>query len=103
MRTGGRFPGKNEKYLIIEVTPAVSGNYLLALEMRWPYVKIVSSSQGKQGIDMIVTEFPDMVILESGFAGYQRLRSIERIREFSKVPVLILTVRSDEADIVKGL
>ena len=52
---------------------------------------------------LIEQEEPDLVLLDvtlSGFDGFDLLRNI---REFSGVPVMILTARSDEEDMVRAL
>lgn len=91
------------KVLIIEDSPIVIETIQLALEMRWPDVKTVSTSMGEQGIDMVESESPDVVVLDLGLPDTSGFEVLKRIRLFSKVPILILTVRADESDIIKGL
>jgi DNA-binding response OmpR family regulator len=91
------------KILIIEDTPVVVETISLALEMRWPDVKIISIASGEQGIEMVESESPDAIILDLGLPDISGFDVLKRIRLFSKVPILILTVRADESDIVKGL
>ena len=91
------------KILVIEDVPSIVETISLALEMRWPDAKIISTAQGEQGIDMAESESPDVIILDLGLPDISGFDVLKRIRLFSDVPILILTVRSDEADIVKGL
>lgn len=91
------------KILIIEDAPSIVETISLALEMRWPDAKIISTARGEQGIDMAESESPDVIILDLGLPDISGFDVLKRIRLFSDVPILILTVRSDEADIVKGL
>ena len=91
------------KVLIIEDTHSIVETISLAIEMRWPNAKIVSSTHGEQGIDMAESEQPDVIILDLGLPDISGFDVLKRIRLFSDVPILIVTVRSDEADIVKGL
>jgi DNA-binding response OmpR family regulator len=91
------------KILIIEDTPVVVETISLALEMRWPDVKIISTASGEQGIEMVESASPDAVILDLGLPDISGFDVLKRIRLFSKIPILILTVRADESDIVKGL
>jgi len=51
----------------------------------------------------VESESPDLVILDLGLPDISGFEALKEIRLFSVVPVLILTVRSEEADIVKGL
>ena len=52
---------------------------------------------------MVETESPDIVILDLGLPDISGYEALQQIRLFSEVPILILTVRSEESDIVKGL
>ena len=91
------------KILIIEDSPIIVETISLALEMRWPDTKIIDTSRGEQGLEMIETESPDIIILDIGLPDISGFEVLKRIRLFSNLPVLILTARSDESDIVKGL
>ena len=46
---------------------------------------------------------PDLVILDVALPGLDGWQVIERIREFSRVPILMVTARSSEADKIRGL
>jgi len=91
------------KILVIEDSPAIVETISLALEMRWPEAKIISTALGENGVKMVETQSPDAVILDLGLPDSSGYDVLKRIRLFSQVPVLILTVRADESDIVKGL
>jgi two-component system KDP operon response regulator KdpE len=52
---------------------------------------------------MAESENPDVVILDLGLPDISGFEVLKQIRLFSDVPVLILTVRGDETDVVKGL
>jgi DNA-binding response OmpR family regulator len=91
------------KILIIEDTASVVETISLALEMSWPEARIVSTPLGNRGIEMVETESPDVVILDLGLPDTSGFDVIKQVRLFSKVPILILTVYSEEADIVKAL
>ncbi|MDD5509448.1 MAG: response regulator transcription factor [Dehalococcoidales bacterium] len=94
---------KPNSILIIEDNPDIVETISIAIEMRWTDVKIVSSARGDQGLEMTETESPDIVILDLGLPDISGFEVLKGIRLFSDVPVLILTARADEADIVKGL
>jgi DNA-binding response OmpR family regulator len=94
---------KTMKILVIEDVPSIVETISLAIEIRWPDAKIISTAHGEQGIDMAESESPDIIILDLGLPDISGFEVLKSIRLFSDVPILILTVRSDEADIVKGL
>jgi two-component system KDP operon response regulator KdpE len=89
--------------LIIEDSPVIVETISLALEIRWPDVKISVTSTGEQGIEMTETESPDVIILDLGLPDISGFDVLKRIRLFSNIPIIILTARQDETDIVKGL
>jgi two-component system KDP operon response regulator KdpE len=91
------------KILIIEDSPVIVETISLALEIRWPDVNISVTSTGEQGIEMTETESPDVIILDLGLPDISGFDVLKRIRLFSNIPIIILTARQDETDIVKGL
>jgi two-component system KDP operon response regulator KdpE len=52
---------------------------------------------------LVKTENPDLVILDLGLPDIDGLDVLKRVRSFSGVPILILTVRNNDSDIVTGL
>ncbi len=91
------------KILVIDDDPEVVEVVSLALEMRWPDAVVVSSLEGDAGLAMIETEGPDMVILDIGLPDMDGFKVCQEARRFSDVPIVMLTVRDKESDIVKGL
>jgi len=91
------------KVLIIEDDREIVEVVSLAFEIRWPEVKLVSTHLGEKGVELVESENPDVVILDLGLPDISGFEALQQIRLFSYVPILILTVRSDESDIVKGL
>lgn len=91
------------KVLIIEDDKAIVEAILLTLQLSWPDTKFVATQLGERGIELVESENPDVVILDLGLPDISGFEVLKQIRLFSNVPILILTVRSDEADIVRGL
>jgi two-component system KDP operon response regulator KdpE len=52
---------------------------------------------------LVENEKPDIVILDLGLPDINGYDVLKQIRMFSDIPVLILTARTEESDIVKGL
>ena len=83
----------------IKITEAVS----LCFELRWPEAKVISTSTGSDGIAIVETESPDVVILDLGLPDIDGFTVLKNIRNFSDVPIIILTVTDGEMHKVKGL
>ncbi len=91
------------KVLIIEDDREIVEVVKLSFEIRWPGVQVVSTHLGKKGIELVESEDPDIVILDLGLPDISGFDVLKEVRTFSDVPILVLTVRGDEADIVRGL
>lgn len=91
------------KILIIEDDPAIIELVSLAFLIRWPEVKLLTTGLGEKGIELVASEAPDIVVLDLGLPDIDGLEVLKQVRLFSTTPVIILTVRAEESDIVKGL
>ncbi len=91
------------KILIIEDSAEIVESISIALELRWSGATLLSTSYGKKGIELVRTESPDVVILDIGLPDIGGFDVLREIRGFSDVPVVVLTVKSDEIDTVRGL
>lgn len=91
------------KALIIEDEKSIIDAINVAFEFRWPDAKLIASTTGKKGILLARKEPPDIIILDLNLPDISGFDVLKEIREFSTVPVIILTVRSDDEDMLKGL
>lgn len=91
------------KVVVVEDEKSIVDAISVAFEFRWPEVVLAASITGKKGIDLVKREHPDVVILDINLPDINGFEVLKSIREFSSVPVIILTVRSDDADILRGL
>lgn len=65
--------------------------------------RVAEASTGKDGIYQASTMRPDIIVLDLGLPDMDGLTVLNRIREWSKVPVIILSVREEEKEKVKAL
>jgi DNA-binding response OmpR family regulator len=91
------------RLIIIEDQKNIIDAIRAAFEFRWPEVTVDSAKKGREGIDLVRREHPDIVILDINLPDIDGFRVLKQIRQFSAVPVIILTVRSDDTDVLKGL
>ena len=63
---------------------------------------ILEAENGKQGLSLL-SENPDLIILDVMMPGMSGLKTCEEIRKISFVPVLFLTAKSQESDKLIGL
>ncbi len=90
------------KVVIIDDAPDVIEVVSLCFKLRWPGVDLLSSLAGEPGVELVGKENPDVVILDIGLPDIDGFEVLRQIRLFSDVPVVILTVRGEEIDKLKG-
>jgi len=64
---------------------------------------VIEAPDGNEGLRLFYAEQPDLVILDVSMPGLDGWETLERMRELSDVPVLMLTARAEELDKVRGL
>jgi DNA-binding response OmpR family regulator len=90
-----------ERILIVEDEPEFAS--LLELWMEKAGYRPIIASSGNDALRRFYDDHPDLVILDVALPGLDGWQVIERIREFSRVPILMVTARSSESDKVRGL
>jgi two-component system KDP operon response regulator KdpE len=65
--------------------------------------QVVEASTGEAGIDAAIQHQPDLIMLDLGLPDLDGLSVLKRVREWSKVPILILSVRGREEDKINAL
>lgn len=91
------------KVTVIEDDKSIINAISVAFEFRWSGVEVTSASTGEEGVSLVKKESPDVVILDINLPDISGFDVLKKIRLDSSVPVIILTVRSDDADVLKGL
>jgi two-component system, OmpR family, response regulator VicR len=91
------------KVLLIEDSPEIAKGVSLTFKLRWPDAQVIIAEKGWDGIKSVETESPDIVILDINLPDISGFEVLENVRRFSDVPVIILTVREDEVDELRGL
>ncbi len=91
------------KILIVEDDSTIVDAIKCAFKLGWPGVEIIAVDWGQDGILMAETEAPDAIILDLGLPDINGMDVIKGIRKFSKVPILVLTARTEETIVVQAL
>lgn len=87
--------------LLIEDEAHIRGFLRIALEAHGYAVR--EARTGEQGLALAGSAQPQLVILDLGLPDMDGQEVIARLREWSRVPVLVLSVRGEEAEKVKAL
>lgn len=91
------------KVLVIEDDPEIIETMHLCISMRWPQSSVVSARRGREGLTLVESAEPDVVMLDLKLPDMDGLDVLQEVRMFSTVPVLIVTARGDEISRAKGL
>ncbi len=65
--------------------------------------ELVEADTGELGVRMAATEAPDLILLDLGLPDADGVEVTRRIREWSTVPIIILSARGDEMNKVEAL
>ena len=84
----------NETILVIEDTPAIGRALRAALEARG--FKVVVALTGQSGIDAAAVTDPAAIILDLGLPDMDGVDVCRRVRSWSDVPIIVLTVDDTE-------
>jgi DNA-binding response OmpR family regulator len=76
---------------------------LIAFTLAQAGYLVVKASDGTAAIRAFEAESPDLVILDINMPGATGFQVCETIRAQSRVPVMMLTVRGEEEDLVRAL
>ncbi len=64
--------------------------------------EVISGYNGKEAVALARTQQPDLVILDVMMPEMDGFTACEKIREFSDIPVILLTAKSDDLDKLMG-
>lgn len=65
--------------------------------------KVVKANDGKQCLSLLKDNKFDLILLDVMMPVMDGLQTLQKIREFSNIPVILVTAKSDESDKVQGL
>jgi two-component system KDP operon response regulator KdpE len=94
-------PEPSARILLAEDEPKVIR--LLQQVLRATGFAVMTTNSGEHAVEMAALEQPDLVILDIMLTGsIDGFEAARRIRDFSEVPILMLTAKAREVDILKG-
>lgn len=65
--------------------------------------KVVEAASGKQALRMAASVKPDLVLLDLGLPDMDGKEVVTALREWSQVPIVVLTVRSEDSEVATAL
>jgi two-component system, OmpR family, KDP operon response regulator KdpE len=89
------------KILVVDDEPHLLK--LVRSNLEAAHYKVTVAMDGPSALAMMEAEGADLVVLDIMMPGLDGFEVLQKIREFSVVPVIILTAKDQEVDVVKGL
>lgn len=94
-------PEPGARILLIEDESQIRRFLRISLEAH--QFSVCEARLGKEGLALCAAETPDLVILDLGLPDMDGQEVLKRLREWTAVPVIVLSVRADEAGKVAAL
>jgi DNA-binding response OmpR family regulator len=91
------------KMLVIDDDQGIREALTVSFTTEWETCEVVAAEEGTTGLRHFEENQPDIVILDIGLPGMNGLEVLERLRQHSSVPVVMLSARDGEDDIVRAL
>jgi DNA-binding response OmpR family regulator len=92
---------RNLTVLIVDDEPRIIDFVRMNLELEG--YRTVTASSGIEALERLKEDLPDLVILDVMMPEMDGFETLQHIREVSTVPVIMLTVRQEERDRIRGL
>jgi len=94
-------PAHHELILVVDDEPRMTRFIRMNLELEG--YRVIEAYSGLDALEKARTNLPDLIVLDVMMPELDGFDTLEMLREVSNVPVIMLTVRSDEEDKVRGL
>jgi len=90
-----------KRILVVDDEPRMIGFIRMNLELEGH--QVVEAHNGLEALEAVRTQIPDLVLLDIMMPEVDGFETLRMLREFSNVPVIMLTAKGDESDKVYGL
>lgn len=94
---------KNDSKLILIVDDEARMRRFMQMNLDLEGYRVIEAENGLEAVERVREDLPDLVVMDVMMPQMDGFEALSLIRQTSKVPVIMLTVRSDENDKVKGL
>ncbi len=94
-------PSDKKLVLVVDDEPRMTKFVRMNLELEG--YRVAEASSGLEALQKVKNDLPDLVILDVNMPELDGFETLKTIRQTGSVPVIMLTVKSDEDDRIKGL
>ena len=87
--------------LIVDDEPRILDSVRMNLELEG--YQVFEATNGQEALDAVRLRLPDLVVMDVMMPQMDGFEALRELRKFSTVPVVLLTVKADERDVIHGL
>jgi two-component system KDP operon response regulator KdpE len=88
------------RVLVVDDEPAIRRFLRASLS---PHATLFEAATGREALDGVVAHRPDLIILDLGLPDIDGVEVTRMLREWTRIPILILSVRGSERDKIAAL
>jgi two-component system KDP operon response regulator KdpE len=92
-----------DKGLILLIEDEPQMQRLLRIVLQGHGYRLIESATGKEGLMQAATRAPDVILLDLGLPDIDGLEVTQRVREWSDIPIIVISAREQEQDKIKAL
>jgi two-component system KDP operon response regulator KdpE len=92
--------GEREKIAVVDDDPLIVR--LLRTNLVKAGYRVLSAEDGEAGLELVARELPDLVVLDLMLPKLDGYEVCRQIREFSLVPIVLLTAKGEQVDKLRG-
>lgn len=94
-------PRDAKRILVVDDEPRMIGFIRMNLELEG--YQVIEAHTGLEALEMVRTQLPDLILLDVMMPQLDGFETLRMLREFSSIPVIMLTAKGEEDDKVFGL
>jgi DNA-binding response OmpR family regulator len=95
------FDPRNITVLVVDDEPRLVD--VVRMNLEFEGYRVLEAGNGYRALEKLKEDLPDLVVLDVMMPELDGFETLRRIREVSNVPVIMLTVRQEETDRIRGL
>ncbi len=92
---------RNLTVLVVDDEPRIID--FIRMNLEFEGFRVVDAPNGHEALQRLKEDLPDLILLDVMMPKIDGFETLKHIREVSNVPVIMLTVRQEEGDRIRGL
>ena len=93
----------NTKYSILLIEDEQTISDFICTTLKTQNYKVTTSTNGTDGLSLIASQCPDIILLDLGLPDMDGLEIIDKVRGWNNTPIIVISARTEEDDKVYAL